>query len=142
MSESSEEAFAAALNAEYAAVFAYGVIGGKTDASGAQLAEAAITAHRAARDRLRTGMAEAGFAVPPPAPAYDTGQISDPAGAAQLATEVELAVVPRYAALAEHVTGTDRGWCANQAQQCATRAMAWGGASSAFPGVTTTEVLE
>lgn len=133
------EAYTDVLDAEYAAVFAYGLIGGKSDESGAALADAAIGAHRAARDRLRQGMVDAGLSVPPPAAAYDTGQIDDPAGAAELAVAVELAAVPRYATLAEQVSGTQRGWCAHQAQECATRAMAWGAISSAFPGVTVTE---
>lgn len=141
-SEQLTQAYQDALNAEYAAVFAYGLIGGKTDEANAPLAESAITAHRAARDRLRNEMVAAGVEVPAPATAYDTGQISDPAGAAQLAVNIELAAVPRYSALAAQVSGTERGWCANQAQQCATRAMAWGATSSAFPGVTVTTVID
>lgn len=136
------DAYSDALDAEYAAVFAYGLIGGKSDESGSALADAAIGAHRAARDRLRRGMVDAGLPVPPPAAAYDTGQIDDPTGAAELAIAVELAAIPRYAALTEHVTGAERGWCAHQAQECATRAMAWGASSSAFPGVSVAEPIE
>jgi hypothetical protein len=142
MSESAEGAFVDALNAEYAAVYAYGLIGGKTEESAMPLADSAIAAHRAARDRLRNSMAAAGWEIPPPAAAYDTGQITDAAGAAALAVNVELAAVPRYAALTAQVAGQERGWCATQAQQCATRAMAWGATSSAFPGITVTTGVE
>lgn len=142
MTENQVKAYQDALDAEYVAVYAYGLIGGKTDDAGRPLASAAITTHRAARDRLREEMATLGITAAPPATAYDTGQISQPAEAAELAVQVELTLAPRYAELCRYVTGSQRGWCAAQAQQAASRAVAWGGATAAFPGLVPAETTQ
>lgn len=136
MSEDRDAAFTEALTGEYAAIYAYGIVGAQVTADERPAADAAITAHRAARDDLRTAMAELGIPAPPAEPAYATGEIDNPEAARALAVSVETALVPRYAELASQVSGEQRGWCATQAQQCATRTVSWGGPSQAFPGVT------
>lgn len=138
MTPARDAAFTEALAGEYAAIYAYGIVGAQVTAAERPAADAAITSHRAARDDLRAAMAELGIPAPPAEPAYATGEIDSPEAARALAVSVETALVPRYAALAAQVTGEQRGWCAAQAQQCATRAVAWGGPSQAFPGVTVT----
>lgn len=135
MTEELQTAYAEALSAEYAAVYAYGVVGAQVPPSERSAAESAIAAHRAARDNLRTAMAAAGLVAPAPAAAYQTGEVDTPEAARALAVDVELALVPRYSALAGRLDGAKRGWCATQAQQCATRALTWGASSQAFPGV-------
>ena len=136
MTSERDAAFTEALAAEYAAIYAYGIIGAQVTLDERPTAEAAITAHRAARDELRSTMAELAIPAPPAEPAYATGEIDTPEAARALAVSVETALVPRYAQLAAQVSGERRGWCAAQAQQCATRAISWGGPSQAFPGVT------
>lgn len=134
MTEQLAAAYSDALAAEYAAVYAYGVVGAQVPLSERTAAESAIAAHRQARDQLRTAMSAVGLEAPAPAAAYQTGEVDTPEAARALAVSVELALVPRYAALSGNVNGAERGWCANQAQLCATRAMAWGAQAQAFPG--------
>lgn len=136
MTEERASAFTEALAGEYAAIYAYGIVGAQVTTNERPAADAAITAHRAARDQLRSSMAELAIPAPPAEPAYATGEIDTPEAARALAVTVETALVPRYAELAAQVAGEQRGWCAAQAQQCATRAVSWGGPSQAFPGVT------
>lgn len=136
MTEERDAAFNEALAGAYAAIYAYGIVGAQVTIDERPAAESAITSHRAARDQLRSVMAELAIPAPPAEPAYATGEIDTPEAARQLAVSVETALVPRYANLAAQVVGQQRGWCAAQAQQCATRAVSWGGPSAAFPGVT------
>lgn len=136
MTEERAAAFTEALVGEYAAIYAYGIVGAQVTIDERPAADAAITAHRAARDQLRSAMADLAIPAPPAEPAYATGEIDTPEAARDLAVSVETALVPRYAQLAAQVADEQRGWCAVQAQQCATRAVSWGGPSAAFPGVT------
>lgn len=136
MTAERDAAFTEVLYGEYAAIYAYGIVGAQVTADERPAAESAISAHRAARDELRTAMAGLGIDAPPAEPAYATGEIDTAEAARTLAVSVETALVPRYADLAAQVSGEQRGWCAAQAQLCATRAVSWGGPSQAFPGVT------
>ena len=86
----------AALEAEYAAVFAWGLIGAQTTEDRRALARAALARHEAARTWLRQQYVDAGQTAPAAAAAYDTGRVTDPGAAAALAMRVELACVPAW----------------------------------------------
>jgi hypothetical protein len=78
----------ALLEAEHAAVYAYGVLGAHLDDATRRLALAAFDAHRADRDGLQALLRERGAAVPGPAAAYDV-TVTDRADALALAVRVE-----------------------------------------------------
>lgn len=123
-----------ALEAEYAAVFAWGLIGAQTTEDRRALARAALARHEAARTWLRQQYVDAGQTAPAAAAAYDTGRVTDPGAAAALAMRVELACVPAWSKVAASGDAAQRAYAAAQAQADAVRAMAWGAGSSAFPG--------
>lgn len=122
------------MEAEYAAVFAYGVVGSQVPDPQRSYALAALAEHRAARDWLRDQLGAAGATAPGAAAAYDTGDPHTPDAAAQLAAQVELATVPRWAAVAGVVPPAQRVYAATRAQAGGVRALTWGAPSQAFPG--------
>lgn len=133
-------AYTDTLDGEYAAIFAYGTAGAAMTGPARESATTFIDDHRRARDWLRTAMITNGLTPPPPAAAYTTGDIADEAAAIALTAQVELALVPRWAALGGVVTDGDRAYCAQQSQSSATRAVRWGAPSAAFPGTTAPSV--
>ncbi len=76
------------LEAEHAAIYAYGVLGARLDVGTRRLALSAFDAHRASRDALQGLLAERRLAVPAPAPAYDV-TVADRAQALELAVRIE-----------------------------------------------------
>ncbi|CAM4039749.1 MULTISPECIES: ferritin-like domain-containing protein [Tsukamurella] len=85
-----QEAAVAALQAEYAAVYLYGVV--DAYASPARRGEIAKYAaeHRAQRDSLVSALGGAGVQVPVAAPAYTPPEpVTDPVSAAKVAAAVE-----------------------------------------------------
>jgi hypothetical protein len=85
-----DEALAAALAAEHAAIFAYGPIGVRLDDTTRVEARAAEAAHRSRRDALVLLLAGAGATPPPAAPGYDLPEpVVDRASALRVATAVE-----------------------------------------------------
>ncbi|MFJ6699285.1 ferritin-like domain-containing protein [Streptomyces sp. NPDC091272] len=135
----------AALAAEHAAVYGYGVVGGRIGADRRGEAREAYDAHRARRDALartvhdlgsRPAVAEAAYALPFPVP--------DPATAAQLAAVLEDRVAGVYADLVRAVEGPLRREAAGALREAAVRAVRWRGRSVAFPGLAelTTSVRE
>ncbi len=123
-----------ALDAEYAAVFAYGVVGAHVAPEQSAYAAAALTSHRTGRDWLRERITRAGGTPPPAAAAYEIPDTTDPASAARLAASVELAVVPRWSAATAVVAKSDRPFCTSSAQAAAVRALTWGAQEQPFPG--------
>lgn len=80
-----------ALNAEYAAVFAYGIVGAFSNPARADVVATYAAAHRARRDATIDALKAASVAAPPPAPAYVTPfPVTDPITAAQLAAQAEV----------------------------------------------------
>jgi hypothetical protein len=85
-----DERLVAALQAEHAAIYGYGVLGPKLDASTVALAHAADNAHRARRDALIVRLAGAGATPPPTAATYQLPfAVSDRASALRLAVLLE-----------------------------------------------------
>ncbi|MHC0434165.1 ferritin-like domain-containing protein [Streptomyces sp. O3] len=129
-------AYQAALRAEHAAVYGYGVVGGRIGKDRKAEVRTAYDAHRARRDALRRtvrGMdaepepAEAAYALPFPVP--------DPAAAVRLAAELEDRVAGVYADLVRAADGDRRRSAADALRESAVRAARWRGSGVAFPGL-------
>jgi hypothetical protein len=85
----------AALAAEHAAVYAYGVLGARLSTAQRRQATAAFDAHRSRRDALASGLRAAGLPAPPAEPAYDVA-VSTAADARALAVRLEEGVGVRW----------------------------------------------
>ncbi|MEU0771641.1 ferritin-like domain-containing protein [Streptomyces albogriseolus] len=129
-------ALQAALAAEHAAVYGYGVVGGRIGEQRRTEARTAYDAHRARRDALVRDVkgaggtpvaAAAGYALPFPVP--------DAAAAARLAAELEMRVAGVYADLVRSSGGERRRSAAEAMREAAVRSVRWSGESVAFPGL-------
>ncbi|WP_431993760.1 ferritin-like domain-containing protein [Streptomyces albogriseolus] len=129
-------ALQAALAAEHAAVYGYGVVGGRIGEQRRTEARTAYDAHRARRDALVRDVkgaggtpvaAAAGYALPFPVP--------DAAAAVRLAAELEMRVAGVYADLVRSSGGERRRSAAEAMREAAVRSVRWSGESVAFPGL-------
>ncbi|MGW6525472.1 ferritin-like domain-containing protein [Streptomyces sp. NPDC054962] len=129
-------ALQAALAAEHAAVYGYGVVGGRIGEVRSAEARAAYDAHRARRDALVREVrdlgaepvaASAGYALP--------FQVPDSAAAVRLATELEERVAGVYSDLVRAAGDARRREAAGALRDAAVRAVRWRGGSVAFPGL-------
>lgn len=126
-----QEALAAAIRGEDAAVYAYGVIGARVPPALQRRARRALLDHRSARSALQLRAAQQ-VAVPP---AFDLPQpVDSTADARALAVTVEQRLAAVYSDLAAASSGDNRDAAVRSAMECATRAVTWGGTSQAFPG--------
>ncbi|MEV0246079.1 ferritin-like domain-containing protein [Nocardia sp. NPDC050712] len=90
MTTGQQQALLDALEAEYAAVYAYGVVAAYANTDRARLVAEYVAAHRARRDSTIDALKVSGVAVPAPDPAYTTPfPVDDPIPAAKLAVAVE-----------------------------------------------------
>ncbi|MEU4067197.1 ferritin-like domain-containing protein [Streptomyces wedmorensis] len=130
------DAAQAALAAEHAAVYGYGVVGGRIGTERRPEARAAYEAHRARRDALRRTVrdlggtpvaAEAAYALPFP--------VADPAGAVRLAAVLEDRVAGVYSDLVRAAGGPMRREAAAALREAAVRAVRWRGSDVTFPGL-------
>jgi hypothetical protein len=133
---------AAALAAEEAAIYAYGVLGVKLTAGGDRTeARAAEAVHRGRRDVLVSRLA-ALKASTAPAPAGYTMpfEVTDRASALKLAVQIEDGVAQAWRAVLPVTTEADRATALNALTDAAVRATRWrrlGGitpATMAWPG--------
>ncbi|MDT3727924.1 ferritin-like domain-containing protein [Streptomyces sp. DSM 41972] len=129
-------ALQAALAAEHAAVYGYGVVGGRIGEQRRTEARTAHDAHRARRDALVRDVkdaggtpvaAAAGYALPFPVP--------DAAAAVRLAAELETRVAGVYADVVRSSGGDRRRSAAEAMREAAVRSVRWSGESVAFPGL-------
>ncbi|WP_228980060.1 DUF4439 domain-containing protein [Streptomyces sp. DH12] len=131
------EAARAALAAEHAAVYGYGVVGARVgDARRAEAAQA-HAAHRARRDALVRTVRGLGGAPVAAEPAYALPfAVADGPAAARLAAELEDRVAGVYADLVRAAGGPLRREAAAALREAAVRAVRWrGGGGVAFPGL-------
>ncbi|WP_143737799.1 ferritin-like domain-containing protein [Microbispora sp. GKU 823] len=120
------DALGRALAAEHAAVYAYGVIGGRTSGALLRRATAGFDAHRARRDQLRALITQRGGTPAEPGPTYSLPfAVRKPADAVRLAVLVEQRVTTAYLELAADRDPALRRIAALAAQECATRAYGW-----------------
>ncbi|MDX3118920.1 ferritin-like domain-containing protein [Streptomyces scabiei] len=129
-------ALQAALAAEHAAVYGYGVVGGRIGEARRAEARAAYDTHRARRDALVREVrglgaepvaASAGYALP--------FAVADSASAVRLAAELEGRVAGVYSDLVRAAGDARRREAASALREAAVRAVRWRGSSVAFPGL-------
>lgn len=123
-----------ALAAEHAAIFAYGVIGGRLDGEDAGLARAAEEAHRSRRDALLLRLAARGETGPVAAASY---QLPFPVTGAGPARELAILVEERVAAVWRAVLPAagheDRAEALDALVDAAVRATGWRAAAGLAP---------
>ncbi|MGK8523341.1 ferritin-like domain-containing protein [Nocardia asteroides] len=115
MTETERAALIDALNAEYGAVYAYGVIAAYASGERTRLIAEYTAAHRVRRDSTVDTLTLGGAAAPTPDAAYTVPfPVTDPISAARLAVTVESdvavawrSVVERGASMAVRRTGVD-----------------------------------
>jgi hypothetical protein len=130
------DAVQAALAAEQAAVYGYGVAGGHL--TGARQAEArqGYDAHRARRDALARTVADLGAVPVAAAAGYRLPfPVTDAASAARLAVYVEERVAGAHGGVVRAAIGGVRRDAASAMRDAAVRAVRWRGGSVAFPGL-------
>ncbi|GAA0932822.1 ferritin-like domain-containing protein [Streptomyces thermoalcalitolerans] len=130
------EALQAALAAEHAAVYGYGVVGGRLRDSRRKEALEAYVAHRARRDALTRAIRDLGEQPVAAAAAYALPfPVPDSATAVRFAAELEERVAGVYSDLVRASTGERRREAAVALREAAVRAVRWRGESVAFPGL-------
>ncbi|HEX5568649.1 MAG TPA: ferritin-like domain-containing protein [Streptomyces sp.] len=126
----------AALAAEHAAVYGYGVVGGRIAEDRRAEVREAYDAHRARRDALRRVVRELGGVPEPSAAAYGLPfEVPDSAAALRLAAELEERVAAVYADLVRASEGGRRRDAAGALREAAVRAVRWRGTGVPFPGL-------
>ncbi|WP_436760782.1 ferritin-like domain-containing protein [Streptosporangium sp. V21-05] len=131
-----DQGLGAALAAEHAAVYAYGVIAARTTGRLRTAMTTAYNAHRARRDKLRTMIITAGGTPAEPKAAYELPVT--PSGATQaveLAVLVERGVTGAYLELAASADPALREMAALVMQECAVRSYGLRPEIEAFPGM-------
>ncbi len=129
-----------ALAGEHAAVYVYGVLGGRVSASAspslATRLASAYSLHRGRRDRL-TAMVLAHDGEPVAAQvSYEVPTRSHASPQLEAAAlEVERRCAEVYAATVGSTAGSDRTWAADALTDAAVRQLSFGGGPVAFPGV-------
>ncbi|MEV4427194.1 ferritin-like domain-containing protein [Streptomyces sp. NPDC053792] len=130
------DATQAALAAEHAAVYGYGVVGGRIGTERRAEATAAYEAHRARRDALRRTVRDLGGTPVAAEAAYELPfRVTDPAGAVRLAAVLEDRVAGVYSDLVRATEGPARGEAAVALREAAVRAVRWRGSDVTFPGL-------
>ncbi|GAA2377009.1 MULTISPECIES: ferritin-like domain-containing protein [Streptomyces] len=126
----------AALAAEHAAVYGYGVVGGRIGDDRLQEARDGYAAHRARRDALARTVRALGGTPEGAAPAYTLPfAVPDAAAAVRLAAELESRVAAVYADLVRASEGALRREAAGALREAAVRSVRWRGSGVAFPGL-------
>ncbi|MFC7932024.1 ferritin-like domain-containing protein [Streptomyces cinereoruber] len=130
------DATQAALAAEHAAVYGYGVVGGRIGTERRAEATAAYEAHRARREVLRRAVRDLGGTPAAAAAAYALPfRVTDPAGAVRLAAVLEDRVAGVYSDLVRATEGPARREAAAALKEAAVRAVRWRGGDVTFPGL-------
>ncbi|RYJ21537.1 hypothetical protein CU044_6335 [Streptomyces sp. L-9-10] len=130
------DAAQAALAAEHAAVYGYGVVGGRVGGARRSEATSAHAAHRARRDALARTVRDLGGTPAAAAPAYALPfPVPDSAAAVRLAAHLEDRVAGVYSDLVRASEGPLRREAAGALREAAVRAVRWRGTGVAFPGL-------
>jgi Domain of unknown function (DUF4439) len=133
------DALQTALGAEHAAVFVYGVIGGRlADESNPHLAgviESAYEAHLRRRDRLQEMVAGRGVTPRSAALSYEVPPGRSPNLVAAVARRTEVRTAENYAQVVGSTTGEARRFAIDALTDAALRELDLGGSPSAYPGL-------
>ncbi|NSC24206.1 DUF4439 domain-containing protein [Streptomyces albus subsp. chlorinus] len=126
----------AALRAEHAAVYGYGVVGGRIGEDRKSEVRACFDAHRARRDALRRTVRALGGDPEPAAAAYALPfAVPDSQAAVRLAAQLEDRLAGVYADLVRASEGARRRDAADALREAAVRSVRWKGSGVAFPGL-------
>jgi hypothetical protein len=129
-------AMQAALAAEHAAVYGYGVTGAMLTGKAKSLAYADWRAHEIARDTLAAMIVKLGATPVAASPAYTLPfAVTNASSARRLAAVLEDGVTRAYLGLVGVNDRALRTFGALAMQPPATRAAAWRGSTVAFPGM-------
>jgi Domain of unknown function (DUF4439) len=129
-------ALQAALAAEHAAVYGYGVAGALLAGAAQAQARADWTAHQVARDTLEAMLTQLGTTPVAASPAYELPfAVTGAAAAKRLAATLEDGVTRAYLGLVAVNSPALRSFGATAMQTSANRAVAWRGTTVAFPGM-------
>jgi hypothetical protein len=141
MTTPADERLVAALQAEHAAIYAYGTAGAKLDSGTVGLARAADAAHRTRRDALVVRLSGAGVTPPPAAPAYALPfPVTDRTSALKLLAMVEDRTAAQWRLALPPTAGEVRRLALDALVDCAARGAALRQVAgttpltSAFPG--------
>jgi uncharacterized protein DUF4439 len=130
-------ALQAALAAENAAIFGYGVVGAHLTGSSQTVAGQDWTGHNQARDTLTAMISGLGAAPAAAQASYRLPfRVHDTASAMKLAAYLEDGVTQAYLGLVAVSDQRLRRYSALAMQQAARRAVFWRGTTQAFPGLT------
>jgi hypothetical protein len=130
-------ALQAALAAEDAAIFGYGVVGAHLTGSSQTAAGQDWTGHNQSRDTLTAMISGLGAAPAAAQASYQLPfRVHDAASATALAAYLEDGVTRAYLALVAVSDQRLRRYGAMAMQQAAQRAAFWRGTTQAFPGLT------
>lgn len=130
------DAAQAALAAEHAAVYGYGVVGGRVGEERRPEATNAYDAHRARRDVLARTVRDLGGKPAAAAAAYTLPfEVPDSAAAVRLAADLEDRIAGVYSDLVRATEGPLRQDAAVALREAAVRAVRWRGSGVAFPGL-------
>ena len=135
-----DEALQTTLAAEHAAVYVYGVVGGRVSSSAQpelwQQVRTGYTVHRGRRDQL-VAMVRASGAEP--VPAEVSYQLPTPATTVAQLRRAARAVEERCAAVYADMVGStaraSRQWALDALEDAAVRSLGFGAAAEPFPGV-------
>lgn len=128
-------ALQAALAAEHAAIYGYGVVGANLTGTALTAAKSDWIAHQVVRDSLEAMLRSAGAQPVAAAAAYRLPQpVRSPAAAMSLAVTLEDRVTTAYLGLVAVASARIRTFGARQVVAAALRAAAWRGRTVAFPG--------
>jgi hypothetical protein len=130
----------AALAAEHAAVYVYGILGGRTSRGDApalyDALRSAYETHRARRDHVQSLVADTGEDPVAADPAYLTpAGIGSANGVRRAALDLERSCAETYAWVVSRTAGADRSWAVNALKDAAVRELAFGGTPQTLPGV-------
>ncbi|MGO8956381.1 MAG: DUF4439 domain-containing protein [Streptosporangiaceae bacterium] len=129
-------ALQAALAAEEAASYGYGVVGSHLAGAQQQAARTDWVAHQVARDQLTAMVSKLGAMPVPSAVAYALpAPVRSARQARALAVTLEDRVTQAYIALVAVSDPGLREYGAREATRAALRAAAWRGSTQAFPGL-------
>lgn len=137
MAAAAVPALQAALAAENAAIFGYGVVGAHLTGSSQTVAGQDWTGHNQARDTLTAMISGLGAAPAAAQASYRLPfRVHDTASAMKLAAYLEDGVTQAYLGLVAVSDQRLRRYSALAMQQAARRAVFWRGTTQAFPGLT------
>lgn len=129
-------ALQAALAAEHAAVYGYGIVGAQLSGERQQQVRGAWNAHKSARDRLREMVRDAGATPSPAAPRYGMPHpVTGAESALRLAVHLEDRVAGAYLEVVASAGQAQRRFATAAIRECAVRAARWRGSTVPFPGM-------